>query len=253
MRDAMRGAGLPASEDAIRALRRDPARLAGFLEVHIEQGPVLLERGLPLGVVTSIAGNVRMSASVVGQAGHAGTTPMTMRRDAAAAAAEMVLAIESRCAQAPTLVGTVGVVAVPNGAANVIPGRCDFSIDIRAGDDRIRDEAVADVLRVCEAIAKRRGVTFSTARTVAVPCSPCAPRLMDLLGASVERVGVPQFRLPSGAGHDAMMMARVTEACMLFVRCGNGGISHNPLETVAPEDVDLAGLAVLDFLRNFRA
>lgn len=252
MRDAMRAAGLPGTEVAIRALKRDPARIAGFIEVHIEQGPVLLERGLPLGVVTSIAGSVRMGARVTGQAGHAGTTPMTMRHDAAAAAAEMTLAIESRCQQAPTLVGTVGMLNVPSGAANVIPGRCDFSIDIRAGDDATRDEAIVDVLRVCEAVAKRRGVTITFNRTIAVPCAPCAPPLMDLLAESLERVGVTHFRLPSGAGHDAMMMARITSACMLFVRCGNGGISHNPLETITPEDVDLAGLAFLDFLRNFR-
>jgi hydantoinase/carbamoylase family amidase len=252
MRDAMRAAGLPGTEDSIRALRRDPARIAGFIEVHIEQGPVLLERGLPLGVVTSIAGSVRLTATVVGQASHAGTTPMTMRRDAVAAAAEMTLAIESRCAQAPTLVGTVGLIHVPNGAANVVPGRCEFSIDIRAGDDRTRDEAVADVLRVCEAIAQRRGVTLTLARTMAVACAPCAAPLMDLLGESLERTGVAHFRLPSGAGHDAMMMARLTHACMLFVRCGNGGISHNPLETVAVEDLDIAALVFLDFLRNFR-
>jgi allantoate deiminase/N-carbamoyl-L-amino-acid hydrolase len=253
MRDAMRAAGLPGTEESIRALKRDSARIGAFIEVHIEQGPVLLERGLPLGVVTSIAGGVRMTAVIEGQAGHAGTTPMPMRHDAAAAAAEMTLAIESRCTQAPTLVGTVGMLNVPNGAANVIPGRCEFSIDIRAGDDRTRDEAVADVLRVCDAIARRRGVTASFVRTMAIPCAPCAPQLMDLLAESLERVGVGHLRLPSGAGHDAMMMARITPACMLFVRCGNGGVSHNPLETVAVEDVDLAGVVFLDFLRNFRA
>jgi len=253
MRDAMRAAGLPGTEEAIRALRRDPARIAAFIEIHIEQGPVLLERGLALGVVTSIAGSVRMTASVIGQASHAGTTPMTMRRDAAAAAAEMTLAIESRCAQAPSLVGTVGMLNVVNGASNVVPGRCDFSIDIRAADDATRDEAVVDVLRVCEAIAQRRGVAMSFARTMAVPSAPCAEPLMDLLAACVERVGVPHFRLPSGALHDAMMLSRITNTCMLFVRCGNGGISHNPAETVAVEDVDLAGLVFLDFLRNFRA
>jgi allantoate deiminase/N-carbamoyl-L-amino-acid hydrolase len=252
MRDAMRAAGLPATEESIGALKRDPARTVGFFEVHIEQGPVLLERGLPLGIVTSIAGSVRWSAVVEGQASHAGTTPMPMRRDAVAAAAEMALAIESRCTQAPTLVGTVGLMAVPNGAANVVPGRCEFSVDIRAGDDATRDAAVADVLHVCEAIAKRRGVTLTLDRTMAVPCAPCAPSLMEQLSESVERAGVTPFHLPSGAGHDAMMMARLTHACMLFVRCGNGGISHNPLETVAAEDVDLAGFVFLDFLRNFR-
>ena len=252
LRDAMRAAGLPATIEAILALKRDPARTLGYVEIHIEQGPVLLERGLPLGIVTSIAGSVRMSAVVEGQAGHAGTTPMAMRRDAVAAAAEMALAVESRCAQAPTLVGTVGTMSVPNGATNVVPGRCEFSIDIRAGDDATRDAAVDDVLRVCEGIAKRRGVKLMVVRTMRVPCARCSQALMEQLAASVERVGVPAFHLASGAGHDAMMMARVTPACMLFVRCGNGGVSHNPLESVAEGDVELAGLAFLDFLRNFR-
>ncbi len=252
MRDAMRAAGLPATEASIRDLQRDATQTLGYLEIHIEQGPVLLERGLPLGIVTSIAGGVRMMAVVDGVAGHAGTTPMAMRRDALAAAAEMALAVESRCAQAPSLVGTVGILSVPQGASNVIPGRCRFSLDIRAADDATRDEAVDDVIRVCNAIARRRGVTLALEPTMRVPCAPCAPPLMAQLAASLERTGVTPFQLPSGAGHDAMMMARLTPAAMLFVRCGNGGISHNPLETVAAEDVDLAGLVFLDFLRNFR-
>lgn len=142
---------------------------------------MLLDRGLPLGVVTSIAGSVRMSATVTGVAGHAGTTPMPVRRDAAAAAAEMTLAIERRCSQGPALVGTVGMVGVPNGAANVVPGRCEFSIDIRAGDDATRDAAVGDVVRESDAIARRRGVALELAQTMRVPCAPCSPRLMELL------------------------------------------------------------------------
>lgn len=252
LRDALRTAGLPGTPESIRALARDPRRLAGFVEVHIEQGPVLEQRGLPLGVVTSIAGGVRLLATVLGTASHAGTTPMTMRRDALAAAAEMALAIERRCSQAPTLVGTVGMMQVPNGSANVVAGRCDFSIDIRAGDDATRDAAVADVLRACEEIAARRGVRLQLAPTMTVPCAPCAPKLMDLLGECIERAGVPQVRLPSGAGHDAMMIGRITDAAMLFVRCGNGGISHSPRETVSAGDVELAAQVFLDFLRRFR-
>ncbi len=253
MRDAMRSAGLPATIDAIRGLARDASRLAGFVEVHIEQGPVLLGRGLPLGIVTSIAGSVRMSATVTGTASHAGTTPMTMRQDAAAAAAEMILALERRCSQAPTLVGTVGMLTVPNGATNVVPGRCEFSLDIRAGDDATRDAAVADVVRECEAIAVRRGVGLSLTTTMQVPCAPCSPRLADSLEACVRKAGVEPFRLPSGAGHDAMMMARLTEVCMLFVRCGNGGISHNPLETMTAGDAGLAAAVFLDFIRSCKA
>lgn len=253
LRNALQAAGLPGTPASITALARDPRRLAGFIEVHIEQGPVLLERGLPLGVVTSIAGSVRMVASVTGVASHAGTTPMPMRKDAAAAAAEMLLAIEHRCSQAPTLVGTVGMLGVPNGATNVIPGRCEFSIDIRAGDDPTRDAAVADVIAACEAIAARRGVTLQLQRTMRVPCAPCAPTLMDLLEQCVERAGVAPFRLPSGAGHDAMMIQRLTEVCMLFVRCGNGGISHNPLETMTAADAQLAAQVFLDFIRRVPA
>jgi hydantoinase/carbamoylase family amidase len=252
LRAAMRAAGLPGDETAIAALARDPARLAGYIEVHIEQGPVLLDRGLPLGIVTSIAGSVRMSATVTGVASHAGTTPMPMRRDAAAAAAEMILAVERRCAQAPTLVGTVGIVGVPNGAANVVPGRCEFSIDIRAGDDATRDAAVEDVVRELRAIARRRGVALDLAQTMRVPCAPCSPRLMELLEQCVVRAGAQPLRLPSGAGHDAMILRRVTDVCMLFVRCGDGGISHNPRETMTVEDAELAARVFLDFLRRFR-
>lgn len=252
MRAAMRAAGLPGDEAAIAALARDPARLAAYIEVHIEQGPALLDRGLPLGVVTSIAGSVRMSATVTGVASHAGTTPMPMRRDAAAAAAEMLLAVERRCSQAPTLVGTVGMIGVPNGAANVVPGRCEFSIDIRAGDDATRDAAVDDVVRELNAIARRRGVALDLAQTMRVPCAPCSPRLMDLLEQCIARAGAVPLRLPSGAGHDAMILQRVTEVCMLFVRCGDGGISHNPRETMTVEDAELAARVFLDFLRTFR-
>ncbi len=151
---------------------------------------MLLDSVLPLGVVTSIAGSVRMSATVTGVAGHAGTTPMPMRRDAAAAAAEMILAIERRCSRAPTLVGTVGMIGVPNGATNVIPGRCEFSIDIRAGDDAARDAAVDDVARELNAIARRRGVALELAQTMRVPCAACSPRLMDR-SRSASRAPVP--------------------------------------------------------------
>jgi allantoate deiminase/N-carbamoyl-L-amino-acid hydrolase len=142
--------------EAIPSLARRPQELLGYLEVHIEQGPVLLQEGLPLGVVTSIAGTIRYAVSITGQVGHAGTVPMALRRDAAAAAAEIVLYVERRCAAAPTLVGTVGRLSVPGGAINVIPGRCELSLDIRAADDATRDAAVADVLAEIDRIARRR-------------------------------------------------------------------------------------------------
>jgi hydantoinase/carbamoylase family amidase len=253
MRQAMCAAGLPGTEEAIAACAIDRRRLLGYIEVHIEQGPVLLDGGLPLGVVTSIAGNVRQRVTVNGLASHAGTTPMGMRRDALAAAAEMILAVERRCADprdgGRSLVGTVGMAAVPQGAANVVPGRCEFSLDVRAADDAARDAALADLEAEFARIAGRRRVDLSLAPTMRVPCAACSPRLMDRLAACVDAAGVPVLRLASGAGHDAMMMARITEVCMLFVRCGNGGISHNPLETMTAEDADCAARVLLEFLR----
>ncbi len=235
----------------ISALARDPAKLLGYVEVHIEQGPVLLDAGLPLGVVTAIAGNVRRLVTVTGTAGHAGTVPMTLRRDAAAAAAEMILAVERRCATAPGLVGTVGRVEVPNGAVNVIPGSCRFSLDIRAGEDAIRDAAVADVEAEHRAIAARRGVGIEITELLRGPAAPCAPAMRHRLAASISRLGEKPRELPSGAGHDAAMFASVTPTGMLFVRCGNGGISHNPLETMTADDAGLAALTFRDFLLNF--
>jgi hydantoinase/carbamoylase family amidase len=257
MREAMCAAGLPGTEDAIAACAIDPGRLLGYIEVHIEQGPVLLDRGLPLGVVTSIAGNVRQRVTVTGLASHAGTTPMSMRRDALTAAAEMILAVQRRCADlrdAPrALVGTVGMIDVPQGAANVVPGRCEFSLDVRAADDPTRDAAVADLDAEFQRIAARCDVEVSIAQSMRVPCATCAPRLMDRLAQCIEGAGLPVLRLASGAGHDAMVMARITEACMLFVRCGNGGISHNPMESMTAEDADLAAHVLLDFLRRTAA
>ena len=231
---------------AIAAARRDPADLIGYLEVHIEQGPVLLEAGLPLGIVTAINGGVRQVITVTGTAGHAGTVPMAMRYDAAAAAAEIVLAIERRCAGLPGLVGTVGQLAVPLGAINVIPGSCELSLDIRAGDDLTRDAAVEDVHAEIGRIEKRRGVSIVARETLRTPAASCAPRLQALLAQAVGRAGAPAHYLSSGAGHDALMFAGVTDIGMLFVRCGNGGISHNPLEAVAAEDADIAARALLE-------
>lgn len=256
MRAAMRAAGLPGTEEAIAACAYDQQRLLGYIEAHIEQGPVLLERGLPLGVVTSIAGNVRQRITVTGLASHAGTTPMPMRRDALAAAAEMICAVERRCSDAreaeQALVGTVGLASVPNGAANVVPGRCEFSLDVRAANDATRDAAVADITAECARIAERRAVQLSLVETMRVPCVPCSPRLMQHLTACIERAGMPALRLPSGAGHDAMMLARITDVCMLFVRCGNGGISHNPAETMTADDADRAAQVLLEFFRSLR-
>jgi allantoate deiminase/N-carbamoyl-L-amino-acid hydrolase len=249
MREALAQAGHGAS--GIAAIAREPSSLLGFVEVHIEQGPVLLERGLPLGVVTAIAGSSRYLVELDGVASHAGTTPMGMRKDAAAAAAEIVLLVERRCSEAGTLVGTVGQLEVPGGSVNVVPGRCKLSLDIRAASDEVRLAAVDDVLAGISAICERRRVGLRVFKLLEAEAAPCSPRLMDQLGAAVERSGVPRFDLPSGAGHDAMQMAQVTDVAMLFTRCGNGGISHNPIETMTADDADLAARVLLDFFRRF--
>ncbi|QJD94171.1 allantoate amidohydrolase [Duganella dendranthematis] len=251
---SMRDALLAAGHDVARIpdIARNPSDLLGFVEVHIEQGPVLLERDLPLGVVTAIAGSSRYLLELTGLASHAGTTPMNMRKDAAAAAAEIVLLVEQRCAQAPSLVGTVGQLQVPNGSVNVIPGACKLSLDIRAADDAVRLAAVKDVMDGIAAICARRQIEFTLQPLLNASAAPCAPRLMQQFGDAIERAGLPRFDLLSGAGHDAMAMAAITDVAMLFTRCGNGGISHNPLETMTADDADIAARVLLDFLRSYR-
>jgi N-carbamoyl-L-amino-acid hydrolase len=250
MRAALEAAGHDPAR--IPAIARARADVLAYVEVHIEQGPVLLERGLPLGVVTAIAGSSRYLVELTGLASHAGTTPMTMRRDAAAAAAEIVLLVEQRCSQGSALVGTVGQLGVPDGSVNVVPGRCRLSLDIRAADDAVRQAAVQDVMDGIGAICERRGIEYGVETLLEAAAAPCAPRLMDQLGAAVERAGLPRFDLLSGAGHDAMALAPLTDVAMLFTRCGNGGISHNPLETMTADDADAAAVVLLDFLRSYQ-
>jgi hydantoinase/carbamoylase family amidase len=238
---------------AIPRLKRDSREVVAFVESHIEQGPVLLDEGLPVGVVTSIAGGSRIRARVTGLAGHAGTVPMPIRRDALAAAAEMTLAIERHCAdRADTLVGTVGKLSIAGGGAiNVIPGEVEFTVDLRSGDDAKRKIALIDVEAQCQAIARRRNVSLAWEPFFELKAAPCDERLQAQFAASIERMGLPVRRLPSGAGHDAMEMLGIAPIAMLFVRCGNGGISHNPLETMTAEDADIATRVLLDFLEHF--
>lgn len=235
---------------AIRKLARRPETLRGYLEVHIEQGPVLLSRDLPVGIVTSIAGTARFRVVVEGVAGHAGTVPMAARHDAAAAAAEIVLAVERRCSEAATLVGTVGQLVVPGGAVNVIPGRCEFSLDVRAADNAARDAAIADIETTIGRIAKRRGVIVQVTEIARNSAAACAPAMQAALAQAVARQNIAPFYLPSGAGHDAEWFADVTDTGMLFVRCGNGGVSHSPLETVTAQDAGIAARVLLDVLVN---
>ncbi|CAN5261505.1 hypothetical protein BH11PSE11_BH11PSE11_16120 [soil metagenome] len=250
MRAALEAAGHDVGE--IAAIARQPEDLLGYVEVHIEQGPVLLQNGLPAGIVTSIAGSCRYLIELTGTASHSGTTPMSMRRDAAAAAAEIVLYGEKRCSSIEGLVGTVGQLEVPGGSVNVIPGACRFSLDVRAPDDVTRDAALADILLEIEAICARRQIDYSMTEIMKANAVPCAPWLMQQLSASSERRGLPAFSLPSGAGHDAMMLANITDIAMLFTRCGNGGISHNPLEMMTADDAELSAQIFLDFLRHFK-
>ena len=253
MREAMRYAGLPASPAAIAALKRDPARYLGFVEVHIEQGPVLAELGLPLGVVTSINGGVRYSGEVRGMASHAGTTPMTSRRDAAAAVAELAVYLEKRAASLPELVGTMGILEVPNGSTNVVPGRCRFTLDIRATTDEVRDACTADVLAELDAICTRRGVGVAIEETMRAAAAPSAPEWQARWERAVAAAGLPVHRMPSGAGHDAMKLAEALPQAMLFVRGENAGISHNPLESSTADDMQLAVEAFLHLLGELEA
>jgi N-carbamoyl-L-amino-acid hydrolase len=239
MRAAMQHAGLPASLDAIHALKRDPAKYLGFVEVHIEQGPVLNELDIPLGVVTSINASVRYLGEVVGMACHAGTTPMDRRRDAAAAVAELALYAEQRAAADGDSVATIGMLQVPNGSINVVPGRCKFSLDLRAPSDAQRDALARDVLAQLGTIGERRGVRHSLEETMRAAAAPSAPAWQARWEKAVAALGVPLHRMPSGAGHDAMKLHEVMPQAMLFVRGLNSGISHNPLESTTSDDMDL--------------
>jgi N-carbamoyl-L-amino-acid hydrolase len=240
MREAMQHAGLPATLDAIRALQRQPSDYLGFVEVHIEQGPVLNELDIPLGIVTSINGGVRYTCEVVGMASHAGTTPMNRRRDAAVAVAELALYVEQRAARDGDSVGTIGILNVPGGSTNVVPGRCEFTLDLRAPNDPQRDAMVADVLAELTSICERRGLHHTVEQTMRAAAAPSAPAWQQRWERAVDSLGVPLYAMPSGAGHDAMKLHEVMPQAMLFVRGQNAGISHNPLESTTSDDIDLA-------------
>ncbi|HLH48164.1 MAG TPA: hydantoinase/carbamoylase family amidase, partial [Roseiarcus sp.] len=221
--------------------------------LHIEQGPVLESENLAVGVVTAINGATRLQAVVKGEAGHAGAVPMALRRDALAATAEMMLAIEQRARNESELVATVGRLDVAPGAVNVIPAEARFTIDIRAPRDEARRRAVADLSERLNAIAAARKVELSLAQTHEADAYACHPAIVAGLKESVERTsGRPARLLPSGAGHDTMIMGQLCPAGMLFVRC-KGGISHNPAESITTEDAEMGLAALMDFTRRFRA
>ena len=237
MREAMAHAGLNVAD--IPLIKRDASKYLGFVEVHIEQGPVLNALDIPLGIVTSINGSVRYLCEITGMASHAGTTPMATRRDAAAAAAELILYVEKRAAQDADSVGTVGMLNVPNGSINVVPGRCAFSLDLRAPIDAQRDALAADVLAELAAICQRRGVHHILELTERAAAAPSAPAWQQRWEAAVKALGVPLHAMPSGAGHDAMKLHKIMPQAMLFMRGQNSGISHNPLESTTSDDIQL--------------
>ena len=237
MREAMAHAGLNVAD--IPLIKRDASKYLGFVEVHIEQGPVLNALDIPLGIVTSINGSVRYLCEITGMASHAGTTPMATRRDAAAAAAELILYVEKRAAQDADSVGTVGMLNVPNGSINVVPGRCAFSLDLRAPIDAQRDALAADVLAELAAICQRRGVHHILELTERAAAAPSAPAWQQRWEAAVKALGVPLHAMPSGAGHDAMKLHKIMPQAMLFMRGHNSGISHNPLESTTSDDIQL--------------
>ena len=248
MREAMAHAGL--CIDDIPKLQRDPANYLGFVEVHIEQGPVLNEIDLPLGIVTSINGSVRYVGEIIGMASHAGTTPMDRRRDAATAAAELALFVEQRGASVPHLVATIGMLEVPNGSINVVPGRCKFSLDIRATTNEVRNACAADIRQALKALCERRGVHYKLEETMRAAAAPSAPEWQQRWERAVETLGLPLFRMPSGAGHDAMKLHEIMPQAMLFLRGLNAGISHNPLESITNDDTDLCVRAFQNLLEQ---
>src|SRR3984885_708065 len=250
MRDALVQFGLdPEHIGAAARIRRE---LHGYVELHIEQGPVLETEQLPVGVVTAISGATRLAASLTGMAGHAGTVPMRLRRDALAGAAECISVIEELCrTDTGGLVGTVGYIHARPGATNVIPGQVSFTIDLRAATDSHRTRATADIVRHIEAVAKRRKLVLQVDVTHENRTVPCAPSLQAQVAEAIAAEGYRVFELPSGAGHDGMAMIDVADVGMIFVRC-RGGISHHPDEHVDTADADAGARVLLRLIENFR-
>jgi allantoate deiminase len=250
MREALAGFGL--DPDHVGRAARTRSELLAYVELHIEQGPVLEGLDTPLGVVTAISGATRLAARLTGMAGHAGTVPMKQRKDALAGAAECIGAVEQFCrTHEDGLVGTVGYIHAAPGATNVIPGQVSFTIDIRAPGDAYRRRAVTDMVRQIETIAKRRGLALQLDVTHENRSVPCADWLKSQIADAIASEGYRVIELPSGAGHDGMAMIDIADVGMIFVRC-RGGISHHPDEHVDTADVDAGARALLRMIENFR-
>lgn len=226
--------------------RRD---LLGYVEVHIEQGPVLEAKGLAVGVVSAIAGQSRFKLTWTGKAGHAGTTPMKLRRDAFAGVAEFAVEVEALARRTRGLVATIGSVQVAPGASNVIPGEVVHTLDVRHADDRTRLQALQELERITKRLARARGLTCDWRQTQDDGAVACSPELTKQLERSVRTVQGRSLSLVSGAGHDAVVMSRHTPVAMLFVRCRDG-LSHHPDEFASPRDIGVAFQVMLDFLQK---
>lgn len=234
MREALAAFGLDPAQVATAA--RKPGAVLAYAELHIEQGPVLEAARLPVGVVTAINGGNRVVITLTGMAGHAGTVPMSLRRDALAAAAECILAVERIAGGRTEVVGTVGRIDAQPGAMNVIPGKVAFSVDVRAPTDAKRRDAVDAMLAGFAAIAARRNVALDASHVWEAKTAPCAPAMQRQIAAAIAAEGIDVLHLPSGAGHDGMALVEIAPIGMLFVRCA-GGISHHPAEAVTLDDV----------------
>ncbi len=247
LRDAIRAMG--GDPDALSSARRSGAELLGYVEVHIEQGPVLEQQGLALGVVSAIAGQSRGSVTFTGVAGHAGTVPAELRRDALCGAAEWVLSVEAEPKRHPGLVATVGQLAIEPSVGNVIPAMARASYDVRHSDDAEKARACQRLRDGAQQIGDRRGLSVLWETLQEHRAVPMAAHLVDALGRSVAAVGHPVHSMPSGAGHDAVPLHELTDVAMLFVRC-RGGVSHHPDESVEEADVVAAIAAIAELLRS---
>jgi allantoate deiminase len=248
MSDALREFGL--DPNRIGEVARKKGEVLAYAELHIEQGPVLEAEGLPVGVVTAINGFSRLRVTLHGAAGHAGTVPMGLRRDALAAAAECVLAVERIAKGHAELVGTVGRIEAKPGAINVIPGEVAFTVDVRAPQDALRNEAVGAIRSQIESICTNRKLKSEIESLQEFGVTACAPWLMEQMDRAVASQGFGVRRLPSGAGHDGMALRAITDICMLFVRC-EAGISHSPLESITEEDAGAGARVLFDFIQRF--
>ena len=248
IREAIEGYGLDPAQLPAAALANEAL---AYLEVHIEQGPVLENEDISLGIVEALVGQTRMELIFAGQANHAGTTPMHLRHDAMAAAAEWIVAVEDYASSHNGLVATVGRVEAAPGAGNVIAGQVIASLDVRHADDGAREASVVAILQLAETAATRRGVHVTSTKQLEQPAVPLDPHLTTLLSNAAAQARSPARRMTSGAGHDAMILAPRIPSAMLFLR-SPGGLSHHPDETVLPQDVEAALATAIEFLAQLR-